>query len=185
MFFADGLPLLIMVAAAIGGLLLTLVLIVIVVTCRSVKPTFSPSILSQSVFQANGPESVHTSCGQTSSTAGPALQLVVAGHQGGHLVHLVCSGRPGRVGQPARVPRQLHRQQPPARWLQGAAAAATAGRGAQPRGRLWPGARLARLRALEAPLHGHLGPVLQEVHGQQQRRLAGWQLSPLWQPVAH
>ena len=37
MFFADGLPLLIMVAAAIGGLLLTLVLIVIVVTCRSVK----------------------------------------------------------------------------------------------------------------------------------------------------
>ena len=32
--FKDGLPLLIMVAAAIGGLLLTLVLIVIVVTCR-------------------------------------------------------------------------------------------------------------------------------------------------------
>ena len=45
-----------MVAAAIGGLLLTLVLIVIVVTCRSVKPTFSPSILSQSVSQHTYPD---------------------------------------------------------------------------------------------------------------------------------
>ena len=43
--FADGLPLLIMVAAAIGGLLLTLVLIVIVVTCRWSAINFLKNLL--------------------------------------------------------------------------------------------------------------------------------------------
>ena len=35
--FTDGLPLLIMVSAAIGGLLLTVVLVVVVLTCRRVN----------------------------------------------------------------------------------------------------------------------------------------------------
>ena len=35
--FPDGLPLLIMVSAAIGGLLLTVVLVVVVLTCRRVN----------------------------------------------------------------------------------------------------------------------------------------------------